>query len=73
VLLVSRSFGLFDRVRITTDKFVAVGVAEGAAGYIIGTSGDESFEVEVSGTGADRAVVHIIAMPEELRRADPGA
>jgi hypothetical protein len=60
---------LFDRVRVTSDRFE--GVAVGTAGYIIGAHGADEFEVEISVAGGD--VSHIVVRPEDVQRAEPAA
>jgi len=62
---------LFDKVRMTTDRFAGVGAPEGAYGFVIGADGDDGFEVEVAIPGGEGALAHIIARPDELTRAEP--
>jgi hypothetical protein len=67
------SVRLFDRVRVTTNKFAESGAPDGAVGFVIGTHGDHAFEVEVTVPGGEGQLAHIIADPDDLKRAEPGA
>jgi hypothetical protein len=67
----SATLRLFDRVKLVTDRFASVGAPENALGYVIGAEDDDAYMVEVAIVGGDGAVAHVIAQPDELRRAEP--
>jgi hypothetical protein len=67
----SATLHLFDRVKLVTDRFSGVGAPENTLGYVIGAEDDDAYMVEVTIAGGDGAVAHVIAQPDELRRAEP--
>lgn len=56
---------LFDRVRLTTDRYLAEGAGRGDIGYIIEVYEDGALEIEIS--AADGSTVALFAArPDEV-------
>jgi hypothetical protein len=59
---------LFDRVRVTTDRYAADGARLGDVGYIVEVYDDGAFEVEISATDGSTVAI-FAAQPDEVEAA----
>jgi hypothetical protein len=62
---------LFDRVRLTTDRYAADGARRGDIGYIVELYDDGAYEIEISDSDGT-TVALFAAQPDEVEPAPEG-
>ncbi len=67
----SDEFGLYDQVRLVTDRFAVAGAIEGSVGYVIEKYDNGALEVEVSDPLTGETVAQFVAEAADLERANP--